>query len=173
MVQRLENLEEIVPDGIFRYGAVLFRRLVDDGGKVATAAVFHENVESSSISIDVSVVVLYNVVMMKVLENVSARCRRQSVVKLQELVKTHTSATICFLSRSLILSKLSSLRANICKKDHEPGHTKVQQIARTKPSVFRRTLRIIPKEPVPMTSSGSWLSRNRQAIVVAANSTTT
>jgi len=128
MVQRLENLEEIVPDGIFGYGTVLFRRLIDDGGKVATAAVFHEDIENSSISINVSVVVLYNVVMMKVLENVSARCRRQSVVKLQELVKTHTSATICFLSRSLILSKLSSLRANICKKDHEPGNTKVPQI---------------------------------------------
>jgi len=118
IVQRLENLEEIVPS-ILGHGAVLFRRLIDDGRKVATAAVFHDHIESSGISINVSVMVLYNVVMMKVLENVSARCRRQSVVKLQKLVKTHTSATICFLSRSLIFSMLSS--AKICEKGHKPG----------------------------------------------------
>ena len=28
MVQRLENLEEIVPDGVLGYGSVLFRRLL-------------------------------------------------------------------------------------------------------------------------------------------------
>jgi len=155
MAQRLENLDEIVPDGVFGYWPVLFHRLIDDGGKVATAAVFHENIEDSRISVNVSVVVSYNVVMMKVLENVSARYCCQSVVKLQQLIRTHTSATICFLSRSVIFSKLSSLRANICEKDRKPGNTKVPQIARTKPSVFRRTLRIIPKEPFPMTSRGS------------------
>lgn len=31
----------------------------------------------------------------------------------------YTSATICFLSRSLILSKLSSLRANTLRKDRQ------------------------------------------------------
>ena len=61
MVQRLENSEEIVPDGVFWHGPVLFGRLIDDGGKVATTAVFHEHVEISSISIDVA---SYNVVMM-------------------------------------------------------------------------------------------------------------
>jgi uncharacterized alkaline shock family protein YloU len=70
MVQRLENLEEIMPDGVFRYGSVLFRRLLDNGGEVATAAVFHEDVENSSVSVDVSVVVSYNVVVVTVLENV-------------------------------------------------------------------------------------------------------
>jgi hypothetical protein len=122
IVQRLENLEEIVPDGVFWYGPALFRRLIDDGGKVTSDAVCHENVEDSSVFIDVSVVFSYGVVMMKVLENVSARCC-QSVVKLQELIKTHTSATIYFLSRLLILSKLSSLSANICEKGRtRKGH---------------------------------------------------
>ena len=155
IAQCLENLEEIVPDGVFGYWLVLFHRLIDDGGKVATTEILHENIEGSRTFINVSVVVSYDVVMMKVLENVSARCCCQSVVKLQQLIRTHTSATISFLSRSVILSKLSSLRANICEKDRKPGNTKVPQRARTKPSVFRRTLRIIPKEPFPMTSRGS------------------
>jgi len=90
MAQRLENLDEIVPDGVFGYWPVLFHRLIDDGGKVATAAVFHENIEDSRISVDVSVVVSYDVIMMKVLENVSARCCCQSAVKLQQLIRTHT-----------------------------------------------------------------------------------
>ena len=42
----MENLEEIVPDGVFGYGSVLFRRLLDDGGEFAAAAVFHENIEN-------------------------------------------------------------------------------------------------------------------------------
>jgi uncharacterized alkaline shock family protein YloU len=112
----LENLEEIVPDGVFGYGSVLFRCLLDNGGEVATAAVFHKDIENSSVSVDVSVVVSYNVVVMKVFENVPARRCCQSLVKIQGSVRTHTSATICFLSRSLILSKLSSLRANIYEK---------------------------------------------------------
>ena len=62
-----------MPDGVFGYGSVLFRRLLDDGGEVATPAVLHEDVENSSVSVDVSVVVSYNVVVMKVLENVSTR----------------------------------------------------------------------------------------------------
>ena len=78
MAQRLENLEEIVPDRVFGYWPVLFHRLTDDGGKVATAAVFHENIEGSRIFIDVSVVVSYDMVVMKVLEDVSARCCCQS-----------------------------------------------------------------------------------------------
>ena len=51
----------IVPGGVFWHGPILFGRLIDDGGKVATTAVFHEHVEISSISIDVA---SYNVVMM-------------------------------------------------------------------------------------------------------------
>ena len=62
-----------MPDGVFRYGSVLFRRLLDNGGEVAATAVFHENIENPSVSINVYVVVSYNAVVMKVLENVPAR----------------------------------------------------------------------------------------------------
>jgi hypothetical protein len=36
-------------DGVFRYGSVLFCRLLDDGAEVATAAVLHEDVDNSSV----------------------------------------------------------------------------------------------------------------------------
>jgi len=49
----------------------LFRHLLDSGGEIATAALF-QNMENPSVSIDVSVVLSYNVVVMKVLENVSS-----------------------------------------------------------------------------------------------------
>ena len=62
-----------MPDGIFGYGSVLFRRLLDNGGEVATAAVFHKDVKNPSVSVDVSVMVSYNVAVMKVLEDVSTR----------------------------------------------------------------------------------------------------
>ena len=60
-----------MPDGVFGYGLVQFRSLSDDGGEVATAAIFHEDIENSSGSINVSVMISYNVVVMKVLQNVS------------------------------------------------------------------------------------------------------
>ena len=47
---------EVVPDGVFRYESALFHRMLDNGGEVATAAVFHENIENPSVSVDVSVV---------------------------------------------------------------------------------------------------------------------
>jgi len=64
-----------MPDGVFGNWSVQLRSLFDDGGEVATAAVFHENVENSSVSINVSVVISYNVVVMKVLENISVLLR--------------------------------------------------------------------------------------------------
>jgi uncharacterized alkaline shock family protein YloU len=62
-----------MPDGAssFRYGSVLFHCLFDNGREVATAAVFHDNVENSSVSVDISVMVSYNVVVVKVLKHVS------------------------------------------------------------------------------------------------------
>ena len=46
----------------------------------------------------------------------------------------------------------------------DKGEVKIYEInvvavGRTTPSDFRRTLRIIPKEPFPMTSNGSYASR--------------
>ena len=72
MVRSLENLEKIVADGALGVGGSLFRHLLDNGGEIATAALF-QNMENPSISINVSVMISYDVVMMKVLENVLSR----------------------------------------------------------------------------------------------------
>ena len=45
-----------MPDGVFGCGSVLFRRLLDDGVEVATAAILNENVENASVSVYLSVV---------------------------------------------------------------------------------------------------------------------
>lgn len=50
---------------------VVFLCLLDDGGKVTTSAILHEDVEDASFSVNVSVVIAYNVFMIKVLKNVS------------------------------------------------------------------------------------------------------
>lgn len=73
-----------MPDGIFRYGSILFRSLFDDGGEVSATAVFHENVENASVSIDISVVVSYNVVVMEVFEYVSGGYMKTSQTKRKE-----------------------------------------------------------------------------------------
>lgn len=113
MMQRQQRLHEIVPNRIFWYWPIVLLRLFNDVRKVASTAIFHENVEYSSIAVYVAIVIAYNVLMVEVLEDITtdawtfikdftsiARC-------------TYTSATICFLSRSLMRSKLSSFRANI------------------------------------------------------------
>jgi len=70
----------------------------------------------------------------------------------------YTSDTICFRSLSLILSKFNSFRAKIYATVSDNDEVE-NEVALTSPSVFRRTLRIIPKEPLPITSSGSYWSR--------------
>lgn len=124
----------------------------------------------------------------------------------RERERTYTSATICFLSRSLILSKLSSFLARIYHHHHhahKPNHhqpapdrhgstprqnatrhhhhhhpnihkqasqqprsparkktkRKNEMRGRTTPSDFRLTLRMMPNDPFPMISSGSYRSR--------------
>jgi uncharacterized alkaline shock family protein YloU len=71
VVQSLENLEKIMPDGVLGNGSVLFRRLFDNGREVAATTVFHEDVENASVPVDVCVVVSYNVVVMQVFEDVA------------------------------------------------------------------------------------------------------
>jgi hypothetical protein len=92
----LKNLEEAVPDGVFGYRSVLFRRLLGNGGEVATTAVFHEN---PSVSVDVSVVVSYNVAMMKILENVSMR----SLLSVSENTELDRDAHFCYNLLSISL----------------------------------------------------------------------
>src|SRR5271168_623897 len=61
---------------------------------------------------------------------------------------TH-SLKVQFLTRkNLLINKIGTREAT---SDFE---------GRTNPSVFRRTLRMNPKEPLPITSRGSYSSRN-------------
>jgi hypothetical protein len=70
----------------------------------------------------------------------------------------YTSDTICFLSLSLILSKFNSFRAKIYVTVSDNDEVE-NEVALTSPSAFRRTFRIMPKEPLPITSSESYWSR--------------
>lgn len=71
VVEGEQNLHEVVPDSVFGYGPVLALCLLDDGGEVATTAVFHEDVENARVAVDVAVVIAYNVFVVKVLQNVT------------------------------------------------------------------------------------------------------
>jgi hypothetical protein len=109
-----------MPDRAFGYGLVLFRRLLGDGGEVATAAVFPEDVENSNISVNVSVVI-------EVLENVS-KCLSLSVGG--EATRVGQGAHFCYnvLSISLAhLLKVEFLTREYPRDDHEPGNTKIHQ----------------------------------------------
>lgn len=76
MVQREEDLHEIVPNDVLRDGTILLHCLFDDGGQVSTTAVLHKNIEDTSVSINVTVVISYNVVVVQVFEDVSRTCER-------------------------------------------------------------------------------------------------
>lgn len=90
-----------MPDGVFGYGSVVFRSLFDDGGEVAATAVFHENVENSSVSVDVSVMVSYNVVVMQVFENVTGcKARGQHEAEKIRVVGVHFSYNLLSVSLS-------------------------------------------------------------------------
>jgi hypothetical protein len=49
----------------------MFDGLFDDGRQVATSAVFHQDIENTGISVDISVMVSYYVVVMQIFQNVS------------------------------------------------------------------------------------------------------
>ena len=89
----------------------MFLCLFDDAGEVTTTTVLHEDVEDAGVSVYVSVVISYDVFVVQVFEDISTgeQMRKGSRISGQ----TYTSATICFLSRSLMRSKLSSFLANI------------------------------------------------------------
>lgn len=72
VIKSKQNLHEVVPDGVFWNWPVVSSSLLDDGGEVAAAAVLHKNVENASIPVDVSIVVAYDVFVVKILEDVTA-----------------------------------------------------------------------------------------------------
>lgn len=103
----------IVPDGVFRYGSVLLPHLLDNDGEVTTSAVFHEDVENTA---SLPTYLSWWHTMWWWWRMFLHVCCYQLVVKLHKSVRMHTSVTICFLFHLLILSTLSSLCTNICKK---------------------------------------------------------
>ena len=60
-----------MPNRVLGNESVVFLCLLDDRGKVTTSTVFHEDVEDTGFSVNVSVVIAYNVFIFKVLEDVS------------------------------------------------------------------------------------------------------
>jgi hypothetical protein len=71
MLQRQQYLHEIIPDGVFWDGSVVFLCLFDYGREVPATAVFHEDVEDTCLSVDISVMISYNVFVVKVFQNIS------------------------------------------------------------------------------------------------------
>lgn len=113
VIQREQDLHEIAPDGVFRNRSSGALGLFDDGGEVAAAAVFHDDVEDAGIAVDVAVVIAYNVFVVEVFEDISGGVLADLETK-RRVVKwnTNTSATICLRSLSDMRSKLSSFLAN-------------------------------------------------------------
>ncbi len=72
VVEGKEDLHEVIPHSVFGDKSVISLCLLDDGAEVTTSAIFHEDVENASISVNVSIVIAYNVFMVEVLENVSS-----------------------------------------------------------------------------------------------------
>ena len=50
--------------------------LLDDGREIAAAAVLHENIQDASLTINITVVVANDIVVVKVLEDVTFRLQR-------------------------------------------------------------------------------------------------
>lgn len=75
-MQSKKCLHKVVPYCIFGYRSVMSLGLLDDGGQVAAATVFHEDVENSSVSVDISIMVSYNVFVMEVFEDVTVEHRQ-------------------------------------------------------------------------------------------------
>ena len=106
-----QKLHEIIPYRILWYWPPMSLRLFDDTREVAATAILHEDIQDTGLSVDVAVMISYNVVMVQVFEDVSGGPSERTGH--EGNVHTHTSATICFRSRSDMRSKLSSFLANI------------------------------------------------------------
>ena len=70
VVERKEDLHKVVPDSVFGNESVVSLCLLDDGAEVATTTVFHKDVEDASLSVNVSVMIAYNMFVVEVLEDV-------------------------------------------------------------------------------------------------------
>ena len=67
VMQRQQDLHEIMPDGLFWNEAAVFLRLLDHGGQVAASAVLHEYVQITCVAVNVAVMISHDVVVVQVL----------------------------------------------------------------------------------------------------------
>ena len=111
-----QDLHEVIPYDLLGYGLVLPLRLLDYSRKVPAPTILHKNVEHAGVSVDISVVVFYDMFMLEILQDIAKMNwgpdEHEDVVRPRWCA--YTSATICFLSRSDIRSKYSSFLANTC-----------------------------------------------------------
>lgn len=111
IIQGEQDLHEVVPYCFFRYRTSESLGLLEDSREVASSTILHDDIQNAVLSINVAVMIAYNMFVMEVLEDISVQKheRRSKGTK----YTTDTSATICFLSRSDMRSKRSSFLAKI------------------------------------------------------------
>ena len=66
VLERQKDLQEIVPYRVLRYGAVVFERLVDNGGEVSTTA---DDIKDAGFTIDMTIMVPDNEVMVQIFDS--------------------------------------------------------------------------------------------------------
>jgi len=66
-----QDLHEVVPYDLLGYRFVQPLRLLDRTRKVPAPTILHQNVENTSIPVDVSVVISYNMLVLEILQNIA------------------------------------------------------------------------------------------------------
>ena len=137
-------------------------RQLDESRKVTAPAKLHENIENAGISVYVTIVVSHDMVVMEVFEDVSGH-RFGWLVKIMENEDAHFGNYLfpIVFAHALKVKLLSGENLQReGKNELVVGGIIERTNERTCPSHFRRTLRMIPKEPFPIISRGSYCSRN-------------
>jgi hypothetical protein len=65
-----QNLHEEIPHRLLCNRPTSAARRLDDGRQVPAAAVFHNDIQDAGFAVDMSVDIAYNVVVIKILENI-------------------------------------------------------------------------------------------------------
>jgi hypothetical protein len=129
-------------------------RLLDDRRQVSPSTIFHKDVQHACVAVNVAVMILHYMRVIEILQDVASGVSGQfSLATAQKSRRTPLRQLACDRVRSCVrnqsLSELRSMmRSRGCK--HFDQKKKL-----TTPSCFLLTFRMIPKDPLPMTSSGS------------------
>jgi hypothetical protein len=162
--QCAEELHEDVPDLLLVEPAGRHARPfglaggpLDERGEVTAAAELHQNIEGTSVAVDHAVVVANDVLMMEVFEDVDLSDDLA-------LVALGHEREVEVLSGEDLEKALRARRGRVNGRgddgreydvDDENKIVYQEERRRTAPSVFRRTFRMTPKEPLPITSRDS------------------